>query len=189
VLQLAGGPKAALTATKDLCAGHEVVEAEFGAQSGAATRGRATATVAGCPALRATGELSGVARGRPTLRLTLTSLTPLRRVRVALPASMAVASRAVLRRDGRLVIEGRRVNGATFAGSQGAVVVTLARAQRSLQVTLPRGVLRLRSARGVRRHRDRHGRRRARGDGEADGALKPQPESHRSIVDASPENR
>ena len=144
VLQLAGGPKAALTTTKDLCAGPDVVAAEFAAQSGAATHGRATAAVAGCPALRATGELYGVSRRTPTLRLVLTSLTPLRRVRVALPQTMAVASGGALRRGGRLVIAGRRVEGATFAGSQGTVVVTLARAERRVQVTLARGVLRVR---------------------------------------------
>jgi hypothetical protein len=146
VLALAGGPKAALTTTEDLCDGRNVVDAEFAGQSGATTRGRATATVAGCPALRATGELYGVARRTPTLRLKLTSRTPLRRVRVALPAGMEVGSRRVLRRDGRLVIGGRRVPGATFVWSPGAVVVTLARRAvlRTVRVTLPRGVLRLR---------------------------------------------
>jgi hypothetical protein len=145
-LELAGGPKAALTTTKDLCAGRVVVDADFAAQSGATTRGRATAKVAGCAALRATGELYGVARRAPTVRLKLTSLTPLRRVRVDLPASMAVTSSRVLARDGRFVIAGRRAHGATFAGAGGAVAVTLARdaARRSFQLTLPRGVLALR---------------------------------------------
>ena len=146
VLDLGGGPKAALTASRDLCAAPPVFNAEFAAQSGAATAGDAAATVDGCDELTATGELYGVARKTPTLRLKLQSLNPLSQVRLALPSSMKVRSSRILRRDGRLVVGGRRVKGAKVGWSKGAVVVTLAAgtSSRGIQVTLPRGVLQLR---------------------------------------------
>jgi hypothetical protein len=145
VLSLTGGPKAVLSTTKGLCDQDPTVQATYGAHSGAKGEQTVKADVLGCAPLSGTGELYGVSRKRPTLRLMLAATKPMREVRLKLPSTLKVASARSVRRSGRLVMSGRRLKGSSVRWSKGRVVFKAprGRSSRTLQLTLPRGVLRL----------------------------------------------
>jgi hypothetical protein len=106
-LNLEGGKDGLLANGRDLCAGAPRVDAAFVAQSGAKASASATPQVRGCiPAAKAT--LKGLARGRPTLVLRVTTgLGPkLTSVRLALPKALRIAR---LRRSLTVVAGGRKV--------------------------------------------------------------------------------
>jgi hypothetical protein len=145
VLSLSGGPKAVLATSRGLCDQDPTVQAVYGAHSGAAGNQTVRATVVGCAALSGTGELYGVARKRPTLRLALAATSPLRELRLKLPSSLRIASARSIKKSGRLVLSGRKLKGSSVRWSKGRIVFKApkGRTARALQVTLPKGVLRL----------------------------------------------
>ncbi|MCW2982892.1 MAG: hypothetical protein JWR63_462 [Conexibacter sp.] len=145
VLNLTGGPKGALSTSKGLCDQTPTVEAVYGAQSGKTGSDKVDATVLGCGPLSGTGELYGVAKKRPTLRLSLVATKALRGLRLKLPATLKVASARSVRRSGRFVIAGRKAKGASvkWVGGRVAFTAPKGKTMRSMRVTLPKGVLRL----------------------------------------------
>jgi hypothetical protein len=145
-LTLTGGPKGALTTTVDQCDKNPTFDASFTAQSGKQLSIKAPAQLVGCSPLTATGALSGVKKKRPTLRLKLSSTEALKQLSFKLPSSLRLKSSRTLRSQGRLVIGGKRKRGSVIRYSAGKLVFR-APAQttsKALQVTLPRGVLKLR---------------------------------------------
>jgi hypothetical protein len=145
VLTLTGGPKAVLATTRTLCDQDPTVEAIYGAHSGATGSQTVNADVIGCAPLSGTGELYGVAKKRPTLRLTLAATKPLRELRLKLPSSLKVASARSVAKSGRLVMAGRKLAGTNVRWSNGRVSFKApsGKTARALQVTLPKGVLAL----------------------------------------------
>jgi hypothetical protein len=145
VLNLSGGPKAVLATSKGLCDQEPTVQAAYTAHSGATGGETVKATVIGCAPLSGTGELYGVAKKRPTLRLTLAATSPLRELRVKLPSTLKVASARSIKKSGRLVMAGRKPKGSSVSWSKGRVVFKAPKGKtaRAVQLTLPKGVLRL----------------------------------------------
>jgi hypothetical protein len=145
VLNLTGGAKGALSTTRTLCDQVPTVQAIYGAHSGATGKDTADAAVSGCGPLAGGGELYGIAKKRPTLRLDLIAAKALKSVRVKLPSTLRPVSAARVRKSGRLVVSGKRLKGSSAKWSGGRVVFTApkGRSARSLHVTLPRGVLRI----------------------------------------------
>jgi hypothetical protein len=150
VLRLAGGPKAPLSTTTALCGGDPSFAAQLTSHSGAAVTRDVAVKPDGCAPLTVTGELSGVAARRPTLRLALVSTSALRRVRVRLPARLAPASVRRLRTGARVLIGGARVRNAavTVSGSGShrwiAFALPAGRTGKMMDLAFPRGVLALR---------------------------------------------
>jgi hypothetical protein len=108
-LNLEGGKDGLLANGRDICAGAPRIDAAFVAQSGAKASASATPELRGCiPAAKAT--LKGLARGRPTLVLRLTTgLGPkLTSVGLTLPKTLRVTRRG-LRRSLTVVAGGRTV--------------------------------------------------------------------------------
>jgi hypothetical protein len=106
-LNLEGGKDGLLANGRDLCAGAPRIDAAFVAQSGAKASASATPALRGCiPAARAT--LKGLAHGRPTLVLRMTTgLGPkLTSVGLTLPKALRIAR---LRRSLTVVAGGRKV--------------------------------------------------------------------------------
>jgi hypothetical protein len=145
VLNLSGGPKAVLATTRSLCDQDPTVEAVYGAHSGATGSEKVGATVLGCPPLSGTGQLYGIAKKRPTLRLDLVSTKPLRELRLKLPSTLTAASARSIRTSGRLVLGGRRLKGSgvSWAGGRVTFKAPSGKTSRTLQITLPEGTLRL----------------------------------------------
>ncbi|HWH95094.1 MAG TPA: hypothetical protein VNT03_14625 [Baekduia sp.] len=145
VLDLAGGPQGALTTAKDLCDQDPTVEAVYGAHSGAAGKAAVDATVVGCAPLSGTGQLYGIAGKKPTLRLKLLATKALKGLRVKLPSTLKPASSRSLMKSGRLVIGGKRLKGSSVRWLSGRVAFNAPKGKtaRTLQVTLPKGTLRL----------------------------------------------
>jgi hypothetical protein len=108
-LNLEGGKNGLLANGRDICAGAPRIDAAFVAQSGAKASASATPELRGCiPAAKAT--LKGLARGRPTLVLRLTTgIGPkLTSVGLMLPKTLRVTRRGV-RRSLTVVASGRKV--------------------------------------------------------------------------------
>jgi hypothetical protein len=108
-LNLEGGKDGLLANGRDICAGAPRIDAAFVAQSGAKASASATPELRGCiPAAKAT--LKGLARGRPTLVLRLTTgLGPkLTSVGLTLPKTLRIARRG-LRRSLTVMTGGRKV--------------------------------------------------------------------------------
>jgi hypothetical protein len=108
-LNLEGGKDGLLANGRDICVGAPRIDAAFVAQSGAKASASATPELRGCiPAAKAT--LKGLARGRPTLVLRLTTgLGPkLTSVGLTLPRTLRIARRGV-RRSLTVVAGGREV--------------------------------------------------------------------------------
>ena len=145
VLNLSGGAKGALSTNKSLCQQVPTVQAVYGAHSGATGKATVDATVLGCAPLSGTGELYGIAHKRPTLRLNLIATKALKGLRVKLPASLKPVSSARIRKGGRFVIAGKRLKGSSVKWLRGRIAFTAPKGKsaRTLQVTLPRGVLRV----------------------------------------------
>jgi hypothetical protein len=145
VLNLAGGSKAALSTTQGLCDQDPTVEAVYGAHSGATGGEKVAAKVVGCAPLSGTGELYGIGQKRPTLRLTLAATKPLKELRIKLPSTLKPASARSVRKSGRLVLSGRKLKGSSVAWSKGRIAFKAPKGKtaRALQITLPKGVLRL----------------------------------------------
>ncbi|WP_324342078.1 hypothetical protein [Baekduia sp.] len=145
VLDLSGGPRAVLATSKGLCDQDPTVQATYGAHSGAKGNQTVKATVIGCAPLSGTGELYGVAKQRPTLRLTLAATAPLRELRLKLPSTLKIASSAAVKKSGRLVMANKKLKGATVRWSKGRIAFKAPKGKtaRAIQLTLPRGVLRL----------------------------------------------
>ncbi|MDX6704002.1 MAG: hypothetical protein QOF26_4228, partial [Baekduia sp.] len=145
VLNLAGGPKAVLSTARSLCDQDPTVQAIYGAHSGATGSDNVKATVIGCAPLSGTGQLYGVAKKRPTLRLNLVSTKALKELRLKLPSTLKIASTRSVKKSGRLVLAGRNVKGSKVAWSKSRVTFKApsGKTSRTLQVTLPKGTLRL----------------------------------------------
>ncbi|MCW2994269.1 MAG: hypothetical protein JWQ18_1764 [Conexibacter sp.] len=145
VLNLTGGAKGALSTTKALCDQVPTVQAVYGAHSGATGKATVDATVLGCAPLSGTGDLYGVAKKRPTLRLSLVSTKALKGLRVKLPSTLKPISSARVKKSGRFVIAGKKLKGSSVKWSAGRVAFTApkGKSSRSLSVTLPKGVLKL----------------------------------------------
>jgi hypothetical protein len=145
VLNLTGGPKGALSTTKSICGQVPTVQAVYGAHSGATGKASVDATVLGCAPLSGTGDLYGIAKKHPTLRLSLIATKALKSLRVKLPATLKPASAARVRKSGRLVLSGKKLKGSSVKWSAGRVAFTAPKGKsaRTLTVTLPRGVLRI----------------------------------------------
>ncbi|HEY6757957.1 MAG TPA: hypothetical protein VI318_00645 [Baekduia sp.] len=146
VLNLTGGAKAALKTTKSLCTQTPTVLADYVAQSGATAKQTANATVVGCgPGLTVKGKLAGIARKRPSLSLTVTSTKTLKGLRLKLPATLKLASSRSLKKSGRVLLGGKRYKKTSIRWSSGKVSFTAAKGKttRKLQLSLPRGVLKL----------------------------------------------
>jgi hypothetical protein len=108
-LNLEGGKDGLLANGRDICAGAPRIDAAFVAQSGAKASASATPELRGCiPAAKAT--LKGLARGRPTLVLRVTTgLGPkLTSVGLTLPKALRIARRG-LRRSLTVVAGGRKL--------------------------------------------------------------------------------
>jgi hypothetical protein len=145
VLRLTGGDKAVLMTTKGLCDQDPTVIASYAAHSGATGGETVKADVVGCAPLSGTGELYGVAKKRPTLRLTLAAAKPLRELRLKLPSTLKPGSSKSIKKSGRLVLAGRKVKGSSVSWSKGRVVFKAPKGTtaRAIQVTLPKGTLRV----------------------------------------------
>jgi hypothetical protein len=145
VLNLAGGPKAVLSTARSLCDQDPTVQAVYGAHSGATGTADVKATVVGCAPLSGTGQLYGVAKKRPTLRLSLVATKAVRELRLKLPSTLKIASTRSVKKSGRLVLGGRKLKGSKVAWSKSRVTFKAPRGKtsRTLQITLPKGTLRL----------------------------------------------
>jgi hypothetical protein len=145
VLNLTGGKKGALTTIKGLCDSTPTVEAVYGAHSGATGKDKVDATVVGCAPLSGTGELYGVGKKRPTLRLSLVATKALKGLRVKLPGTLKPASSRSLTKSGRLVVNGRKLKGSRVRWLSGRVAFDApkGRSSRTMQITLPKGTLKL----------------------------------------------
>jgi hypothetical protein len=148
-LNLAGGPKAVLTTTLDLCRSAPTFDAQYVSQSGVARKDTVVAQVAGCGPLSGTGELSGVAKRKPVLRMALRSQVALKEVRLKLPAGLKVASARAARR-GRLLLGGKWSRDARVRWTKGRLVFRASpgTTTKAPQLTVPKGVLKQR--RGIR---------------------------------------
>jgi hypothetical protein len=148
-LNLNGGAKGALKTSKALCGATPTVDAAYSAHSGKTGRATVDATVAGCKALSGTGTLTGVGgKKRPTLKLTLLSSKALKGVRLTLPKTLKVASARTASKSGRYVVAGKKVKGAKIKLKSGRLAFDAPKGKtaRTVQLTLPSGVLRLRRA-------------------------------------------
>jgi hypothetical protein len=152
VLSLTGGPKAALKTTKSLCDQTPTVLAEFGAQSGVTKKDTVNAQVVGCSGttagasgLTVRGKLSGIAKKRPVLSLTITSSKTLKGLRLKLPGTLKLSSSKSLKKATRVLLGGKRYKKAKAKWSNGKISFTAAKGAktRKLQLTLPRGVLKI----------------------------------------------
>jgi hypothetical protein len=151
VLNLTGGSKAVLKTSKSLCDQVPTVEAQYGAHSGASGKETVNATVVGCGAssprkgLLVRGKLSGIAKKRPALSLTVVSSRALKGLRVKLPAALKLASTRGLKKSGRVLLGGKRYKKTTLKWSAGKIAFTAAKGTKTtkLQLSLPRGVLKL----------------------------------------------
>jgi hypothetical protein len=145
VLNLSGGNKGALSTASSLCEQTPTVQAVYGAHSGKTGQQTVNATLVGCAPLSGTGELYGIAKKRPTLRMTLVATKALKGLRVKLPAALKVASSRSVRKSGRLVVAGKKLKGSSVKWSAGRIAFTAPKGKtaRTMSVTLPRGVLRL----------------------------------------------
>ena len=151
VLNLAGGPKAALKTSKSLCEQVPTVEAQYGAHSGATGKESVNATVLGCgvsgagSGLAIRGKLSGIAKKRPALSLTVVSSKALKGLRVKLPGTLKLASARGLKKSSRVLVGGKKYKKTTVKWAGGKIAFTGAKGTKTkkLQLTLPRGVLRI----------------------------------------------
>jgi hypothetical protein len=145
VLNLTGGAKGALSTSKSLCQQVPTVQAVYGAHSGATGKATVDAAVAGCAPLSGTGSLYGIAKHRPTLRLSLIATKALKGLRVKLPATLKPISAARVKKGGRFIVAGKKLKGSSVKWSAGRVAFTAPKGKsaRSLSVSLPRGVLRI----------------------------------------------
>jgi hypothetical protein len=146
VLNLSGGTKGALSTSKSMCSQTPTVQAVYGAHSGKTGKQSVDATVVGCAPLSGTGQLYGIAKKRPTLRLSLVATKALKGLRVKLPSTLKVASSRSVKKSGRLVIAGKKLKGSSVAWKSGRLAFNAPKGKsaRTLTVTLPKGVLRLR---------------------------------------------
>jgi hypothetical protein len=144
-LSLTGGPKAVLTTTVDLCDKPPSFDAQYVSQSGVSRSATVPAEVIGCGPLSGTGELTGVAKRRPVLRMKLTSLTPLKELRLKLPSSLKPASARTVRRA-RLLLGGKWARDTKVRLSKGSLVFRASpgTTTKAPQITIPRGVLKQR---------------------------------------------
>ncbi len=157
-LALAGGPRAALKTTKDICTTAPTVEAVYTSQSGAAARETVKATPVGCAVsaqsktLSVRGSLKGIAKKKPTLSLTVTSTRALKGLRVKLPATLKLASARTLARSSRVTVGGKRYKKTKVKWSSSKVSFTGAKGTRTKKIvlSLPRGVLKLKRSIKVR---------------------------------------
>jgi hypothetical protein len=151
VLNLTGGPKGTLKTTKSLCDQVPTVLAEYGAQTGATGKETVNATVLGCgvsgagSGLTVKGKLSGIAKKRPALSLTVSSTKALKGLRVKLPGTLKPASSASLTKASRIALGGKKYKKTKVKWASGKISFTTAKgtSSRKLQLTLPAGVLRM----------------------------------------------
>jgi hypothetical protein len=154
VLNLTGGPKAALKTSKNLCTQTPTVLAEYASHSGKTAKETVNALVSGCgvsaksAGLAIKGKLSGVKKKRPVLSLTVTSAQTLKGLRLKLPSTLKLGSSKTLKRAGRVYLGGKRYKKTTVKWSRGKISFTAAKGAKTkkLQITLPRGVLRMKKA-------------------------------------------
>jgi hypothetical protein len=154
VLDLTGGPKGSLTTTVDQCTKKPTFDAVFGSHSGVQKTAKIEAELVGCGSsaaaqsagLKISGTLAGVAKKRPTLTLKATAAKALKELRITLPTTLKAPSTKSLRKSGRLLMAGKRTKKATVSVTTGRLVFRTpkGKSSRSLQVTLPRGVLKQR---------------------------------------------
>jgi hypothetical protein len=153
-LNLAGGAKAALKTTKDVCTTRPTVLADYAAQSGATYRQTATASTVGCgvsaqsKTLSVRGRLKGIKKKRPSLSLTVTSTRALKGLRVKLPSTLKLASSKTLARSSRVTVGGKRYKKTRVKWSSSKVSFTGAKGTRTKKITLslPAGVLKLKKS-------------------------------------------
>jgi hypothetical protein len=146
VLTLSGGNKAPLTTSKNLCSSTPTVIASYASHSGKTANATEKATVTGCAALAGTGTLSGIAKKRPTLTLTLVAASALKGVRLKLPTTLKTASAKSIKKSGRFLTGGKKVKSSTVRILNGRVAFSAPKGKslRSMSVKLPRGTLKLR---------------------------------------------
>jgi hypothetical protein len=151
-LNLTGGPKGALMTTVDLCDKTPTFDATYTSQSGVTKSDKVPAEMIGCggaagssSGLKITGRLSGLKRKRPALQIRVTSAAPLKELRLGLPTSLRPASARALRKSGRLLLAGRRTKGTSIRATGGRLILKTPKGKtaKTLSVTLPAGVLRL----------------------------------------------
>jgi hypothetical protein len=153
VLSLTGGPKAVLKTSKSLCDQTPTVLAEYGSHSGATRKDTVNAQVVGCGAVSAAskltvrGKLSGIAKKRPALTLTVSSAKTLKGLRLKLPGTLKLASSKSLKKSSRVLLGGKRYKKTAVKWSAGKISFTGAKGTktRKLTLTLPRGVLRIKN--------------------------------------------
>ncbi|HWI73746.1 MAG TPA: hypothetical protein VNT55_17435, partial [Baekduia sp.] len=154
VLNLTGGPKGALSTADSLCTQTPTVEAVYGSHSGKTGKETVKATVVGCgvsassSGLTVRGKLAGVKKKRPTLSLTVTSAKALKGLRLKLPGTLKLSSTRALKKSSRVLLGGKRYKKTSVKWSSGKVSFTAAKGKttKKLQLTLPRGVLKLKKA-------------------------------------------
>jgi hypothetical protein len=144
-LNLSGGKKATLITSKALCTQSPTVMASYAGHNGATGAETAKASLVGCAALSGTGTLTGVAKKHPTLKLSLAATTGVKQLRLKLPAGLTVASAARVRKAARFIVSGKKYKGSKVTWSKGRIVFTARKGSttRSPQITLPKGLLRL----------------------------------------------
>jgi hypothetical protein len=153
VLSLTGGPKAVLKTSTSLCDQTPTVLAEYGSHSGATRKDTVNAQVAGCGGVSAAskltvrGKLSGIAKKRPALTLTVSSAKTLKGLRLKLPSTLKLASSKSLKKSSRVLVGGKRYKKTAVKWSAGKISFTGAKGTktRNLTLTLPRGVLRIKN--------------------------------------------
>lgn len=153
-LNLAGGPKAALKTTRDICTTKPTVLADYAAQSGAVARETVNATPVGCAlsaqskTLTVKGSLKGIAKKKPTLSLTVTSTRALKGLRVKLPATLKLSSARTLGKASRVTVGGKRYKKTKVKWSSSKVSFTGAKGTktRKIVLSLPKGVLKIKKS-------------------------------------------
>jgi hypothetical protein len=145
VLTLTGGDSAVLATSKGLCTQTPTVLAAYAGHNGKTGNQTVDAALVGCPGLSGTGTLSGVAKRRPSLRLLLAATKGLKELRVKPPSAFTVASARSVRKSGRFLVAGKRYKGSSVSWSKGQIVFKApkGRTSRSPQLSVPKGVLRL----------------------------------------------
>jgi hypothetical protein len=144
VLQLAGGPKAALRTSQDICSTNPVVDSTFVSQGDVSRSVSSAATVIGCKALKGSVKLKGVKRHRPAVTIDVTSMTPLKELRIGLPRPLKPAAAKQLRKHAKVTGDGRRLKSATVRWRKGRLVIGGLAGARRVHIVLGAGALRQR---------------------------------------------
>jgi hypothetical protein len=158
-LNLAGGPKGSLTTTVDQCKQKPTFDAVFSSQSGTTLSVKSPAELVGCTdvaasstGLRVTGALTGLRKRQPALALKATAPKALKELRITLPKALKAASTKTLKREGRLLLAGKRTKKGTMTVKSNRLTFRTPKGKstKSLSVSLPRGILKLAKGKKVK---------------------------------------